>query len=693
MKTIFFIIVSWIVFPELQAQSSEQGPIEEEQFENLVEKTDAAVEDDSDWQKLNELRKNPIDLNIADEEDLESIGLLTDLQVKNFLRYRELLGKLISVYELQAIPSWNLEIIRQMLPYIIVSNHESLPETFRKRLRGGNNYLLLRISQVLEKSKGFEKDVDSSASYYLGSPQRILFRYTYNYKNMLQYGILGDKDAGEQFFKGYQRYGFDFYSFHFFARKAGIIRSLALGDFTVNMGQGLIQWQSLAFTKSAAVLDIKRQSPVLRPYHASGEFNFHRGIGISLHKGRWESTVFASSKKISANLLADTVMRQDAISSFENSGYHRTKNENADRNNIRQITTGVNINFSNRNWHIGINNIQYHFSKFIQKQDQPYNLFAIRGKSWSDYSADYSYTYHNFHFFGEAAIDRNGYRAFVDGVLVSLSTTIDAAILYRNIDKKYQSLYSDAFTENTVPNNEKGLYVGLSVHPFAGWWLDAFFDTYIFPWLKFRADAPGYGRDFFAKLLYQPTKKWYVYTCFKNEAKQANVSGSMATTHPLALIPKQNWRTEITVSINNRISLKSRVECVWYNRKAADAEHGFLNLIDIFFQPIGKLYNSNLSLQYFETSGYNSRLYVSEQDVLYSFSLPAYYSKGFRYYFKLSTNINRLFHLRSTFKMKLEGWLRWAQTIYPDKISMDSGMDQINGNKKSELKIQFMLCW
>jgi hypothetical protein len=117
----------------------------------------------------------------------------------------------------------------------------SVTENLIKRLHGGENELLMRYSQQIEKSVGYEKSADSS-SYYLGSPQKLFLRYKYSYKNLLQYGLLGDKDAGEQFFKGYQKYRFDFYSFHFFfAKNLGIIKSLRLGDFTVNMGQGLIQ--------------------------------------------------------------------------------------------------------------------------------------------------------------------------------------------------------------------------------------------------------------------------------------------------------------------------------------------------------------------------------------------------------------------------------------------------------------------
>src|SRR5207253_8478418 len=125
--------------------------------------------------------------------------------------------------------------------------------------------------------------------------------YKYNYKNILQYGITGEKDPGEQFFRGNQKAGFDFYSFHFYASKLGMIRSLVIGDFTVNLGQGLVQWQGLAFKKSADVLNIKRQSDVLRPYNSAGEIAFNRGAGVTIQHRFLEATAFVSYRKIDAN--------------------------------------------------------------------------------------------------------------------------------------------------------------------------------------------------------------------------------------------------------------------------------------------------------------------------------------------------------------------------------------------------------
>ena len=85
-----------------------------------------------------------------------------------------------------------------------------------------------------------------------------------------------------------------------------------------------------------------------------------------------------------------------------------------------------------------------------------------------------------------------------------------------------------------------------------------------------------------------------------------------------------------------------------------------------------------LRLQYFETDGYDSRLYAYENDVLYSYSIPAFYDKGFRYYITANYNLTK----------KISLWIRLAQTIYRDKTSIGSGLDEIAGNRRTEIKVQ-----
>lgn len=648
----------------------------EQQLENLTEANESETEDDSWLQEMQQFRKRPLNLNTAEADDLQDLKILTDLQIANFLSYRKLLGKLISIYELQSVPTWDITTIKKILPFVIVNNNDQLFESFANRLKTGDHSLLMRYSQVVQKSVGYESK--TTGNYYQGSPQKLFFRYRYQYKNLLQYGITGDKDAGEQFFRGKQKYGFDFYSFHLFARNIGIIQSLAVGDFTVNMGQGLIQWQSIAFGKGIDISAIKRQSAILRPYTSAGEYNFHRGAGITIKKGNMEATAFASIRKVSANFSSDTVDAEEFFSSFLTSGYNRTQSELDDRNNLRQVTYGGNISLRTRQFHIGINSINYRFSRPIQKRQEPYNFYAINGNDWNNVSIDYSYTFSNLHFFGEAAADKNFDKAFVNGLLISVDPKVDLAFVHRTIGKGHQSINGNAFTENTFPSNENGLYGGMSIRPFTGIRIDAYTDFYKFPWLKYLVDAPSSGKDFFIELTYIPNKQIEIYTRFKNETKQINQPDNITVTNQLVSIPKQNWRTQVSYQLNRSLQIRNRVELLWYDKRKEDNETGFLGFTDFVYNPPLRPYSGSLRLQYFETGGYNSRLYAYENDLLYSYSIPVFFDKGFRYYLNLNYDLNK----------HISFWAKWSQTIYKDKNSIGSSLDEISGNTKSEAKFQ-----
>lgn len=676
------IILTAAIFLCLTISAQEPQPVRtdaEQQLENLTEANESETEDDSWLQQMEQFRKHPINLNNAGEDELKQLRVLTDLQVVNFLSYRKLLGRFINIYELQAVPSWDVVTIRKILPFIIVANDQQIAEAFRKRLKQGDHSLLLRFSQVLEKSSGYTPK--STGNYYLGDPQKIFFRYRYQYKNLLQYGILGDKDAGEQFFSGKQKHGFDFYSFHLFARKIGIIQSLAIGDFTVNMGQGLIQWQSIAFRKGIGITAIKRQSAILRPYNSAGEYNFHRGGGITIRKGNFETTVFASFRKISANFNSDTVNAEDFFSSFLTSGYNRTQSELDDRNNLRQFAYGGNISWNTNRFHIGVNSINYSFSKPIAKRQEPYNLYAISGDKWNNLSIDYSYTFKNLHFFGEAAADKNLNKAFVNGLLISVDPKVDLSFVHRSISKKYQAINANAFTENTFPNNENGLYGGISIRPVPAIRIDAYADFYKFPWLKYLVDAPSSGKDFFVEFTYTPDKQTEIYTRYKNESKQINQPENTTVTNQLISVPKQSWRTQISYQASRSVLFRSRIELLWYNKRERNKETGFLGFLDGVYNPSLKPYSGSLRLQYFETDGYNSRLYAYENDLLYSYSIPVFFNKGIRYYANLNYDLNK----------HISCWLKWSQTIYRDSRIIGSGLDQISGNTKSEIRLQIII--
>lgn len=655
----------------------------EQQLENITENSeDAETEDDSYLQQLSQFLKNPVNLNTADEYTLKELFMLSPLQIQNLISYRNLFGTFINRYELQAVPGWNVRTIQKLLPYVTVSNPTDLIDAIGDRLQNGNHTILFRVSQVMEQSRGYKLDPSTVRNVYPGSPQRLFFRYRYTYKNLLQYGIVGEKDAGEEFFKGSQKQGFDFYSAHLFARNIGIIKSLAIGDFTVNMGQGLIQWQSLAFKKGPDISAIKRQAAVLRPYNSAGEFNFHRGVGVTIGKRNWEATVFGSYRNIDANFQAsDSVLvDDDFVTSFQTSGLHRTASEVEDKAIQRQIAFGGNMSYRFNRLKLGLNAIQFNMKYPLVRASDPYNLFALSGKSFGNYSLDYSYTYKNIHVFGEAAMTNKQHPAIVSGMMLSVSNNVDMSLFYRNISRGYQSLYTNAFTESTFPTNEKGFYTGISIRPTSQWQIDAYADIYRFPWLRFRVNAPSTGSDYFVQLSYKPSRQIDFYTRYKRESKAINFNPESMPQNPVINQPRQNWRTQVSYKISRQFTLRNRIDMMWFDKKGGAASQGFLIFGDVLYKPMMKPISANMRLQFFQTDDYNSRLYAFENDVLYSFSIPVFYEKGYRYYININYDVSK----------KLTFWARWSQTIYPDRTTIGSGLDLINGNRRSETRIQAM---
>jgi hypothetical protein len=416
----------------------------------------------------------------------------------------------------------------------------------------------------------------------------------------------------------------------------------------------------------------------LAPYNSAGEFNFHRGAGITLTEGNIEATGFVSLRKIDANTLADTLNNETIVSSFLNSGYHRTNSEIADHNQLRQMSFGGNIKYSGRHFQVGVNSIYFSFSSPIQKRDEPYNLYALNGDKWYNLGIDYSYTWKNLHFFGEAAADKNFHRAYINGLLISADPRVDISIAHRSIDKAYQAVNGNAFTENTYPANEKGLYAGITIRPETAWRIDLYGDLYQFPWLRYQADAPGYGKDFLSQVTYTPNRQVEIYARYRTGTKQANQPGNNTATNYLAELPRQTLRIQVNNKITTATTFRNRVEMGWYDKKGSKSEKGFLAFSDLIYRPLQRPYSAIIRMQYFETDGYNSRLYAYENDVLYSYSIPVFFDKGYRYYLIYNYDVTK----------KISAWFRWSQTIYRDKKSIGSGTDEIPGYMKTEIKLQ-----
>jgi hypothetical protein len=152
------------------------------------------------------------------------------------------------------------------------------------------------------------------------------------------------------------------------------------------------------------------------------------------------------------------------------------------------------------------------------------------------------------------------------------------------------------------------------------------------------------------------------------------------TLSSVAPQPKKSWRTQFICKINRSITLKSRVELLWFSPKTKLQEQGFSTYFDFLYKPGLKPWAANMRFQYFDSDGYNSRLYAYENDVLFSYAIPVFYNKGLRIYINYYYNINKSFFI----------WAKIARTLYSGQTVIGSGLDEIPGNKKTDLRLQLL---
>lgn len=662
-----------VSFFSVTALYGQQDP--EMQLENNAAATENVTEDDSRDLDIDFLRRHPLRLNSVSETDMRNSGLFTAEQAVLLKRYIASYGSLLHLHELLAVPGFDADFIRQIAPYVSIDQPHSLLAVAGNRLKDGEHQLLFRTAVSFPNDANFSKP--DSLNGYLGSPVQAMFRYTYRYRNLLQYGVIGEKDAGESFFRKQQRAGFDFYSAHLFLRQFKRIRSLAIGDYSVNLGQGLIHWQSLAFGKSTELLNIKRQSAVLRPYHSAGELNFMRGAATTLKIMKGELTLFISSNKTDANIQQDSAGNK-WISSFLTGGYHRNNSELADRKQVAANTAGGAYLYNFGHGHVSYNTVQYHYNLPVQKRNEPYNLYSLTGKSWFNHSIDYSLNFHQLHLFGELAMDKNKNPAVVQGLLFSPGTTTDIALLYRNISPAYQSVNGNAFTENSMPVNERGFFTGISIRPVPGLKLEAFADLFSFPWLRYRTDKPGIGSEFVIQLAYSPTKETLILSRIMVKNKEENYltdEGTTASVHSNSL---QKWRTQFNFRVLPSVLCRNRVELAWFNLRSTDQQKGSLYYTDLIYNPLVSKWAVGFRLQYVETDGYESRIYAYENDVLFSHSIPAFSGRIFRAYLNVSCAVNKAFNC----------WLKFSLNRYPSIYYGDFSSDVEAGEISTSLRLQ-----
>lgn len=730
MKRLVFTIVSLFVVFWAKAQVAVDTLNTEALNTLLIEQVERLAEDNEeeiDYEDLLEsyifLSDNPVNINSDEVMRLVELHLISAFQYEELKKYRRFYGDFMFLDELEMVEGFDEQTVAIIRPVVCIEKDQSKDKiTLNKMARYGKHQLVGRYEQVLEQQQGYAPIDDSALlakpnSRYLGSPQKLQFKYTYNYRNKIRAGFTLEKDAGEMFFtdkvsdtiqallgKQYQR-GFDFVGFHLYAKDLGIVKAAVLGDYQLAFGQGLTLWSGMSFGKAGAGSSVMKQGRGITPKGSASEYGFMRGAAVTLGGGPFSGTIFYSNRLVDANVsVADTLENEaELVSSLQETGYHRTIGELLDRHAIRQQVVGGHLAYAIAHFEVGYTAHHTWLSVPLELKPSHYNQFYFQGQRLTNQGIDFKYVKGKYAVFGEMAMSYNhGAKApepvegptYVQSCVSTGSTTLGFAglvgltvkpagylnftVMYRDYGKAYQNLISNAFGEGSRNQGQRGIYLGMEAAPAPYWNILAYADQFQFTWLTSQVNAPSRGHDYYVRVSHSFNKRTQAYLQFRSKTKMKNSTDAFVFSHYPIFYTKNAVRFNINYQIGWDIHCTNKAEYAHYRNDDGSNEHGYFLCQDIAYKPENKPYSLTFRYAIFDAQDYNARIYAYENDVLYSFSVPALYGKGMRVYLLGKVKLFNALTL----------YARIGRTIYSDRDENGSGLTLIEGNHKTDLKVE-----
>ncbi len=654
--------------------SAQNQTMGSESFEQLIETLSEDMDEENIlevWlEELQQLFENPVELNRANREELLRIPFLNELNADAILAYRQNNGSFYSNFELASIDGIGRNLAEKISIFVIPgvdagSENTALPGKIRHQV-------IMRGWQSFPKPAGYLPRNDRPPAY-TGSPLKLYSQYRLQAGSQIEVGLTADKDPGETFLRPPNAQGFDFYSGFIQMPVSRRITQLIVGDYAVQVGQGLILWQGFGMGKSADVLQLSKGVTRIRPYTSSDENRFFRGVAQKIELGDVRLHIFISHKRSDGNLafLSDSNL---AFTSLQTSGYHRTLSEIADKNSVTHSVAGAIFthNYNNLRW--GATMLAERFGIPFVRGTQLYQLHQFSGQNNLNTGWHYRWVKGRMHLYGEWAVSKSAGKAILQGVEGRLHDQLILAILYRHYDKRFHATWGSGFGEGRNTANESGLYLGLKAYPLPGVVLSGYADWFSSRWINYTTIGPMRGNDFLLQGDFWSHNKLSGFLRVKYKAKPGKTKAEHHYYDQLS--ERTQIRMQIKYQPFGHFFLRSRIDQVWVG--GSTSEHGILVFQDVYYDFRQPALTLNLRGAWFQTGSYTSRISMLESDLLYNFSSPAFYGKGLRGY--LNT--------RYRFNQSIDLWLKAAKTIYSDRESIGSGYGMTEGNAKTEVKIQ-----
>jgi hypothetical protein len=406
----------------------------------------------------------------------------------------------------------------------------------------------------------------------------------------------------------------------------------------------------------------------IKPYTSTGESNFFRGMAAQFQIKNLTFSAFYSKNKTDGTLSSSDGISYDNIETLNTTGLHNTYSALARKDNITELSYGGNISYSIVNFKIGLILSENRLSLPLYYQSKnPDEINDFEGSTNSIGTLYYSGLIRKMILFGEISSWVRSKIALVQGVTIRPDDRLTINILYRRYDPGYTAFHGNGQGSPSSGDNLHGLMGNFTFEASKYLFISAGWDNQHFPWIKYRCSGPSLAKKGEVRIKYLPSD-------IINAESVYSIRYSMFDDNENSGVVKQGYL--ITREIKSSVKY-SPVDGLTFGARFGlkfvepSNGRGMLLLQDINYR--FRSVPLSLWLRYciFNTDSWESRLYTWENDLLYSFSIPALSGEGTRSYL-------------------VAGWKIWDNS----ELRVKYGITSFIGNNKimkdnQELKMQF----
>lgn len=615
MRRVFLLPALLFLVVSLSAQ------VDEELYFEIIENSGADEDAVTNaMEQLSGQSSGLLNLNTADSDLLEQLLLVSHEQAMDLVFYRDSWPPVLCINELFLLDSWDSATIYRIAPFVTTPFEQPVDSITRDDLfQYADHKLLLRFSG---KAPGKAED---TVSRYDGNQQKILFKYSYNADDRIFAGLVAEKDPGEPFSFETGRRGFDYYAGYLLFKGRKFIDEAVVGDYNLQFGQGLTFWSGFALSSGVEMTSGRRIPLNIRRHSGTEENDFLRGAACSIKYKRIKTTIFGSAHRRDANMtMTDSVNGQNYYTGFKSGGYHRNGDELDEKNNLKEYLAGGNMNLSFGNLKLGATVCLQKIDGCIEEKTGASDWYKFHGNQNLNIGVDFVGAMKKLIFYGEAAMSANGAKAIVFGADLFPDTRINYSLHIRSVEADFHNLHSNIFRLSSGAN-QQGIYQSVLLHLGNGFSFSGYLD-----FNRTFANKTGCHKP-----LSEVRSSWRLNYAYKRDVKAYLQGTYKCYDDDNGTVNNFTWNTIRESVWSGRLHFIFDVSGIFriqhrlaYTCAGDGSGDGFLSYLDLRIHQIRLPVTLSLRYTQFETDGFSSRIYSYESDVLYSFSVPAYYDSG-----------------------------------------------------------------